>query len=170
MIKAFKFFVLSGIIILSLLVPATAYAAPVDNGQTPLEQRLIGTWRWDTGRSWIMVFREDGTMLDGFPGLRTTYNWQVVNNRLFVNGVDWNIRITDNTITLDRYGRSTYTYVWYSSSTDGDTSLWLLAIIGIMILTAFAAIVAVVTWLIIRRRGRQRDQQYQQYQQYYHTP
>jgi len=157
--KTLKAITLSSIIALIMLanfaIIASA-AVPIDNSQIPLEQRLIGTWRWTNQHSWIIVFREDGTMLDGGPGLRTIYNWMVVNDRLFVNGVDWNIRITDSTITVERYGRSTNTntYVWYSDSTDGETSMWFMAIILIVILAAIAGIVVGIVLLCTRKSRR----------------
>ena len=159
--KILQTIMLSGLIVFILLgSPALAAStAQADtNSQMPLEWRLIGTWRWEGQHSWIMVFREDGTMLDGPPGLRSTYNWEVVGNSLIVDGADWNIQITGNTITVDRYGRSRsrYTYVWYSDSTEGATSSWFLVIIGILILSIAGAVV-----LSVVRRDQRRKRQEQ---------
>ena len=136
-------------------VSTTSVAA---DSQPPLEQRLIGTWRWENQHSWIVVFREDGTLLDGPPGFRTVYNWQVVDERLFVNGVDWNIRLTDSTITVTRYGRSTYTYIWYSDSTEGETSLWLPILVVMFIIIVIGVIVLII--VLSRRKKRQKTSPY----------
>jgi len=132
----------------------------IGNSQIPLEQRLIGTWRSELQRSWIVIFREDGTVLDDPPGLCTIYNWQVVNDRLIINGVDWNIHISDNAITVDRYGNRTFTYIWYSYSTEGETSLMFFGIIGIIIIAWIVIIVVIVTIVLICvRRNRRKEQQ-----------
>ena len=154
--KTMKTILLSSLIVLLLLtsVPAVATAAETA-GQTeqPLEERLIGTWRWEGQHSWIMVFREDGTLLDGPPGMRTTYNWQVRGDRLFVNGEDWNIRINRDRITVDRLG-STYSYVWYSDSTEGETSWWCFIVGGLIFLAVIALIIILIVRSVSRRRKR----------------
>lgn len=154
--KTLKIIIISGLIALMLLTnwALATNTTDVTDDAYSLEQRLIGTWRWENPlSSWIIIFREDGTMLDGPSFLRTSYNWQVVNGRLLVNGVDWNIRITDNTITVDRYGRNTHTYVWYSDSTEGETSLLLLGLIGIVMMIVIGTIVTIV---LIRRNRRKK--------------
>jgi len=159
-LKTIMFFKLIVLILLANFAIVASATETVDNSQIPLEQRLIGTWRSELQHSWIVVFREDGTVLDGPPGFRTIYNWQVINDRLIIDGVDWNIRITDNTITVDRYGSRTFTYIWYSGSTEGETSLMLFGVIGIIII-AWIVIVAVIVIivLIIAHKNRRKQQQ-----------
>jgi len=152
---------LSGVIILLLFANLSVVAGadqPIDNSQILLEQRLIGTWRWESQHSWIVVFREDGTMLDGPPGLRLIYDWRIVDGRLFIDGEDRNLRITDNAITFDR-SHGTYTYVWYSDSIEGATSFWLPVIIGIAILAVITIVI-----VLLARRSRRKNQQMQSWQ------
>jgi hypothetical protein len=140
------------------LVNAASTTNVINDSEIPLEEFLIGTWRWTTMDSWVVIFREDNTMLDGPPGLRTVYSWQIINDRLFVDGDDWNLRITNNTITVDRLS-STYTYVWYSDSTEGETSLWLLGIVTIFIIVIIGIIVLIIV-LISRRKKRRTENVY----------
>ena len=145
-------------------------ANAVDNetdSQIPLEQQLIGTWRWEVMDSWILVFREDGTMIDGVPGFRTEYSWEVVDDRLMVDGIDWNLRWDVRTewpplaIVVDRYGRDTYTYVWHSSSTEAETSMWLFW----LFISFVVGLIVLVVWLIKRRKKRKESQQIEQIEQ-----
>jgi len=160
--KTLKTIILFSLIALMLLanlaIVASATAAANDS-QIPLEQRLVGTWRWESQHSWIVVFRADGTMLDGPRGLRANYNWMVVNDRLFVDGEDWNVRFIDDNMILDRLGR-TYIYFWYSDSTEGETSFMLIWIIAIVILAVIGLIVFLIVFLIVRK-NRRKDQQMQ---------
>ena len=161
--KTLKTIILFSLIALMLLanlaIVASATAAANDS-QIPLEQRLVGTWRWESQHSWIVVFRADGTMLDGPPGMRINYNWMVVNDRLFVDGEDWNVRFIDNNMILDRWGTDTYIYFWYSDSTEGETSFMLIWIIAIVILAVIGLIVFLIVFLIVRK-NRRKDQQMQ---------
>lgn len=127
-------------------------------GEVSLEEHLIGTWRWETSSSWLVIFREDGTMLDGPPGLRTIYQWQIVNGRLMVDGVDWNLRIGEDSITLDRYGRNIYRYVWYSDATEGDTSFWLIWVILAVIVLIIVVPTVLITRIIVRRKNRKKQE------------
>ena len=86
--KALKTILFISVITFILSAYLTVAASEDDPFDIPLEQRLIGTWRWEDQYSYIVVFREEGTMLDGPPGLRTLHNWQIVNGRLFVDGAD----------------------------------------------------------------------------------
>ena len=162
--KTFKPALLFNLIVLILLSNLVISASAADtayNVQIPLEQRLIGTWRWESpNSSWIIVFREDGTMLDGPSFHRTIYNWQVIDDRLIVNGIDWNIRVTDNTITLDRRGRShrTYTYVRYSDSTEGETSARIFYIIAAVIVFVIVTVSLIAIRVSRRRRQRMQSQ------------
>ncbi|MCL2201390.1 MAG: hypothetical protein FWB75_05435 [Oscillospiraceae bacterium] len=154
--KTLKTILITGLVALVLIanVAIVADTASADT-DVSLEERLIGTWRWVDQHSWIVVFREDGTMLDGPPGLRTFYNWMIVNDRLFVNGVDWNLQLTDDTMSLTRSG-VTYLYVWYSDSTEGEANLLWLIIIPIVIVLI---IVLVIVLLVRRSRKRRREMQ-----------
>ena len=149
-----KLLTLTAIIVLTNLIPIASATNVAAESQISLKQHLIGTWRWEHQHSWILIFREDSTMLDGPPGFRTVYSWQIVDDRLIVDGVDWNIRLADNTITIDRYGRSTHTYVWYSDSTEGETTLWLIAFIGIII----AVGIGIFVFIFVRRSRRKKRQ------------
>ena len=143
-------------ILIAVLLSTSFALGASDNAQAPLDQRLLGTWRWEYQHSWIVVFREDGTLLDGPPILRTTYSWQVVNDRLIVDGVDWNIRFTGDTFTVDRYGRNSYTYVWYSASTEGETSyLFFFILLGVLGVIVFVVVLIIV--LSARKRRRKRE-------------
>ncbi|MCL2427420.1 MAG: zinc ribbon domain-containing protein [Oscillospiraceae bacterium] len=147
-------------LLISLLLLTTSAIAintiETDDMDISLEEHLIGTWRWGTQHSWIVIFREDGTMLDGPPGIRTIYSWQIIDGRLYVDNVDWNLNIVnENTITMFRSG-STHTYIWYSDSTDGETSLWIIwVIIGVVLLVIAGIIVTIV--LIAVRAGRRKQ-------------
>ena len=153
--KILKTIIISNIIAIILLANLAIVSnatSTIDCTQSSLEQHLIGTWRWEYQHSWIIVFREDGTMLDGTPLLRTNHNWEIVNDRLFVDGDDWNIRTTANTITVDRLG-STYTYIWYSDSTEGGTShLIVFIIIGTI------AVIGIIVFTFVRRSRRKRQE------------
>ena len=163
--KILKTIVISSLVIL-ILLGNLALAAGASNAAAnptlPLEERLIGTWRWEGQHSWLFIFREDGTILDGPPGLRTIYNWQVVGDRLIVDGVDWNLSIEpmlvlntgDNiSFSVDRFGER-YTYIWYSDSTEGETSSWLLAVFAAVFLVVIGLMVLIVV-RIVRRRKRE---------------
>ena len=117
-----------------------------DTEPISLEELLIGTWRWTDTNSYIIVFRPDGTGISGFPGLRFELVWHVDNGRLFIDGLDQNIRIDDDTITIDRFfSGTTYTYFRYSYETDASTSGWLLAVIGFVLLGFLAGVVVLIT-------------------------
>ncbi|MCL2379719.1 MAG: hypothetical protein FWC81_02890 [Coriobacteriia bacterium] len=158
--KVFRLITLS-ILITFILSASVAIAAntaiAVSNSQESIEQQLIGTWQWDYGDYWLLIFREDGTLLDGPPGLRTTYNWQVADGRLFVDGDDWNMRIDGNTLTLDRFG-SDHTYFWYSDSTEGEESLWALGVIALGCIFTIAVIAVVIILFFVLRNRRQKQE------------
>jgi len=158
--KLFKILIISKLITLVLfsnLVIALNATDITEDTENSLEQRLIGTWRWEMQHSWIVIFREDGTMLDGSPGMRTPHNWMIFNGRLLIDGEDWNLRIQEDTITVDRSG-ATYTYIWYSDSTEGETSHWgFLIILGIVIIIICSVTITIV--LIFTRRRRRKTQQ-----------
>ncbi|MCL2842964.1 MAG: hypothetical protein FWE28_05780 [Oscillospiraceae bacterium] len=146
---------LVGIMLLANLAIVASATDSIDPSPVSLEKHLIGTWRWEaTSSSWRIIFREDGTMLDGPSSFRTIYNWQAVNDRLIVNGIDWNIRLTDNAITVDRYGQgnNTHTYIWYSDSTEGETSFTFIWLILIVLLIPVGVIVLIV--VLVRKRKR----------------
>ena len=166
--KTIKIIVLSGLMAIILLAnfttvaTALAVASPstIGRANAPLEQQLIGTWRWNDSPSWIVVFREDGTMLDGTSIWRTTFNWRVVNDRLLIDGVDWNVRIVGDTMTLDRHGfNTTYTYTWYSHSTEGETSglIWLILLIFFLVLIAVITIVVIIVVRTSIKNNKQRQ-------------
>lgn len=150
---------LSLITLISIVGFALAAGATTDNSQAPLEERLIGTWRWEDQHSWTLIFREDGTVLDGPPGMRTPYNWSVVNDRLIVDGEDWNVRITDNTLTADRYFGISYTYNWYSDSTEGEASIWGIVLACGAVFVVIAAVIGAVVFVLVRRSRRKAQQQ-----------
>jgi len=157
----FKASLLFGLVILISLM-SFALVAAADNSQAPLEERLIGTWRWEDQYSWTLIFREDGTVLDGPPGMRTPLNWQVVNDRLIVDGEDWNVRFVGDTFTADRYFGISYTYIWDSDSTEGEASVWgIVAIIlacGAVFVVIAVAIGAVVIVLVRRNKRKAQEQ------------
>ena len=173
--KSFKIIMFAKLIVIMVLMNlAVAAGEPyytdynyTADSEISLEQQLIGTWRWEADNSFIIVFREDGTMLDGWPWLRTIYNWRAVDGRLIVNGADWNIRFYgDAMFTVARYGQSwnTHTYAWYSDSTEGEPSLMILAIFGIIILIAvgvlvLAGVIVLVVLLLVRRNKRRKQQE-----------
>ena len=158
--RIFKILIISKLIALVLfsnLAIALSATDTTEDTENSLEQRLLGTWRWETQHSWVIIFREDGTMLDGTPGMRTTHSWRIVNGRLHVDSEDWNLRINEDTITVDRLG-DTFTYIWYSDSTEGETSYWgILIILGIVIIIISGVIITIV--LVIKRRSRRKTQQ-----------
>jgi len=122
----------------------------------PLEEMLIGTWRWDTNSSWIVVFRPDGTGVDGLPGFRTEFTWHVTNDRLFMDGEDTNIRISGDRMTLGRLG-STYTYIWDSDATEAETSIWLIVTILILLFVVLPVGLIILIIVLVRRRRRRRN-------------
>ena len=134
---------------------------PQEREPLSLEERLIGTWRWTDQHNWILVFREDGTMIDGSPGLRSTHNWMVLNGRLLVDGADWNVRFTGNMITLDR-PIGTFSYVWYSSSTDAESGFWILAVIGGIILLVIAGVIVLIV-VLVKKSGNKQNLNYGNY-------
>jgi len=151
------------VLLTSLVFVAGATEAEfVDESRISLEQRIIGTWRWENQHSWIVVFREDGTMLDGAPLWRSFYNWSVIDDRLIVDGVDWNIRIDGDAITVDRYGSSffTYTYVWYGDSTEGEASFLIFYIIAAIIIFIIAAsiVVGIILLVYFGRKNRNKNE------------
>ena len=58
---------------------------------------------------------EDGIVLDGMPGFRTEYRWEVVDDRLIVDGEGWNIRFRGGSFTAYRFG-DIYRYICYNDS------------------------------------------------------
>ena len=135
--------------------PAPVGAPAPAPAPQPLEQMLVGTWRWTGGESYILVFRPDGTGLSGIPGLRTGFAWSVRDGRLFVDGVDQNIRVEGNNITLDRIV-GTHTYFFYSSDTDAATSWTVFIVIGVLILLFVVGMIVLVVVLIIKLSRRNR--------------
>ncbi|MCL2372712.1 MAG: lipocalin family protein [Defluviitaleaceae bacterium] len=147
------------IILLASLTPAANATEWRNDPQFSLEQHLIGTWRWVSPGNYTIVFREDGVMISGMPGLRIPGNWMVVDNRLIVDGEDLNIRIVDDSIILDRLG-STFIYEWYSDSTEGEASLRTFMIIGIVAIVfvlAFVVGIIVLIVVLVIRRGKKRE-------------
>jgi len=120
--KTFKtiiLFKLIALILLANLVVIASAVEAIDDSQISLEERLIGTWRWERDGNWRIIFREDGTLLYGLYGLRSLYDWEIVDGRLFIGGIDWNLRMGDSTITVDQHGGRTYIFIWVSDSTEG---------------------------------------------------
>ena len=158
--KAILFFGLIVLLLLLNLAVAASATDAADRAELPLEERLIGTWRWDSeGSSWLIIFRADGTMLDGPAIFRTSYNWQIVGGRLIVDGIDWNIHMSDNAFTVARYGQriNTHTYVWYSDSTEGETtSLPIGRIISTALIAGAVILVVAAIILIVALRMNQR--------------
>ena len=162
--KLFKLIILSTFTI-SLLSANVAFASNAvtiaNDSQSSIEEQLIGTWRWEDQHSWLLVFSEDGTVLDGPPGMRVNYNWQIVDGRLLIDGADQNMRIDGNTLTLDRLG-STYTYNWYSASTEAEESFWALGIIALGCIAAIVVIViAIIVFFVLRSRKQKEEMQAQ---------
>jgi len=162
--KLFKLIILSTFAI-SLLSANVAFASNAvtiaNDSQSSIEEQLIGTWRWEDQHSWLLVFSEDGTVLDGPPGMRVNYNWQIVDGRLLIDGADQNMRIDGNTLTLDRLG-STYTYNWYSASTEAEESFWALGIIALGCIAAIVVIViAIIVFFVLRSRKQKEEMQAQ---------
>ncbi|MCL2562481.1 MAG: hypothetical protein FWE08_00370 [Oscillospiraceae bacterium] len=131
---------------------------PQENAEpSALEELLVGTWRWETSDSWLIMFRPDGTGVDGPPGLRTRFVWHVENDRLFIDGTDYNIRIHGDTITLDRFfSRTSYTYIRHSDETDLATSFWLFIVLG-PVFIGLPALIIVLVVRAVRRRKRRRE-------------
>jgi len=140
-------------LMVAALSMAFATTASANRANMPLEQMLVGTWRWDETSAWIVVFRPDGTGVDGMPGLRTEFNWHVRDGRLFWDGVDTNFRGNHNAITLDRLG-STYTYLRYSDSYDATTSLWLIITILVIVFLVLPIGVIILIVVLIKRKKR----------------
>jgi len=162
--KIFKVIILSFLAI-SILAPSVAMATntvvAVSNSQESIEQQLIGTWRWHDGDYWILIFRADGTVLDGPPGMRTTYSWHIAGDRLIVDGEDWNMRLDGDMLTVNRFG-STHTYFWYSDSTEGEESLWGIGIIlGGCFFTLVVIAIAIILFFVLRNRKQKKDMQAQ---------
>jgi len=82
---------------------------------SPEQEALVGTWRWEYSSVWTLVFRPDGTGTDGPPEVITEFEWIIEDSRLFIDGIDQNLRFEENTITLHRFADATpYTYFRYS--------------------------------------------------------
>jgi len=145
--------------IITSTFPATFFAASTSSTPIPLNQRLIGTWMWDDGL-WTIVFRDDGVMFDGVPGMQTTRAWRADGDRLFVDGIDWNIRLSGETMTVDRDGISwiSYTYTRHSDATDGGFAIagWLFAFVaGFAALVVIGGTIAII--LIVRNHRRKME-------------
>jgi len=149
--------ILKNVILLSLIavVLFTGFGISASASE-PLEEMLIGTWRWDTGDSYILVFRPNGTGVSGVPGIRVSFDWHVINDRLLMDGEDTNIRISGNRITLDRIG-STYTYIRYSDATEVETGIWLLVTILIILFIVLPIGIIVLIIVLVRRSRRRRN-------------
>jgi len=163
--KIFKTAVLIMLITLTLLVNLTIIASAtetIDDSQMSIEERLIGTWIWERGNSWLIIFREDGTLLDGPYGMRRLHDWEIVNDRLLIDGIDWNLRINDGSITVDRLGRRTYTYSWYSDSTEGEAR----QPIPRPVVIGFLVVVGAIVLLVVRSKQRKQRLTYVPYNGY----
>jgi len=168
-IRLITLFVLISVLLLTTSAIAADATEINDSANMSPEERLIGTWRWESQHSWIVVFREDGTMLDGPPGIRTTYNWRIIGGRLYVDGVDWDLNFIDeNSITMRRDG-VTYLYFWYSDSTEGETSVWIIWVILGVILLVIAGIVVIIV-LVATRASRRKQQRMMQQSANYYNP
>jgi len=148
------------IIIVLILAGSFTIIASTDDGDLQtillgesLEEFLIGTWHF-TDTDWILVFREDGTLIDGLPGMRRTSTWQVIYGRLLVDNRDWNLRVSGDKITVDRLS-GTYSYIWYSDSTEAVTEMWFFGVLIIAVLAIIACIVVLMVTLVsLRNRMR----------------
>jgi len=162
--KTLKIGMLASLLAVMLFAGLASSVSATSNGtarqgstaQQPLEEMLVGTWRWVNINSYILVFRPDGTGASGFPGLRIGFVWSVVDGRLFVDGVDQNIRVDGNMITLDRLN-DVYTYRRYSDATDISTDFTALIVIGVIVLVLIVGTIVLVVVLVSRsaRRSRQ---------------
>jgi hypothetical protein len=142
-----------------LLIGAVSVSATESNSQLPLEQRLIGTWQWDGPSDWVIIFREDGTLLDGTALFRNQHSWRVADERLIIDGIDWNIRFNGDTFTVNRHGFSgEYTYFWYSDSVEGETSFLFVGVLAIIFLVIVAfAVIIIVSAIVLSKRSEQRS-------------
>jgi len=147
------------VLALSMLLGISSIAQTNDEQQPSLENMLIGTWRWESTRSWIFVFRPDGTGVCGMPGMRTSFTWHVIGNDLFIDNANTNISISGNSITVNRFGRTTrYTYIRYSDSYNVSASLWL----PIVLIVGIGAIITTVV-VLSRKRKRRRNEEMAKY-------
>lgn len=160
--KISKFFVLLIVlpILLSSIVAFAIELPQEDDVSQSLEDILIGTWRWETSHSWTVVFRADGTGVDGSPGLRSEFVWHVDNDRLFFNGTDVNLRVHNDIIIFERFSGTSYTYFRYSDNTDATASpVWPFLLLGLFILL-LPIVVIIFIVSRVRRKRRQNDPAY----------
>jgi len=73
-------------------------AGEVESDQ--LDDNLVGTWEWDSMRSWQYTFNADGT---GSRGVGTSqhFYWAVDSNMLHINGERWVYTITGDSLNLN---------------------------------------------------------------------
>ncbi|MCL2368507.1 MAG: TMEM199/VMA12 family vacuolar ATPase assembly factor [Oscillospiraceae bacterium] len=154
------------ICILTLLASMllSGFGAMTAQANTPREA-FIGTWRWDSpGSNYVYVFREDGTGLRGFAGMRTEINWSVQGDELRINQERWRFTIRDDVLAIEslQVANMRYRYIFYSASTDLYTADNLLRnmvrtglyVIGGMVALGVTALVIVLSIRSKRKRER----------------
>jgi len=129
-----------------------------NNTEQTLEDRLIGTWDWND--SYRIIFRADGTMQTGIWPFRVNRNWTVTNNRLIVDGVDWQIQMSNDGRSFSVFRpdlNMRYTYVRYSDDYVGTSAAWVVILGGFCCLIFVGAIILIIV-LVVRKKKKPNPQ------------
>ena len=116
---------------------------------------LIGTWK---GESWmgttIYVFREDGTVLSGSPGMRSESTWWIEDGSIHRSSGSFRYTLRNDVLTVRHPVRTRISseYTFYSEATDlYEAEDWVF-MIATLLVVGVAAIVIIVRKPWKRRR------------------
>jgi len=116
-INTWRFYIQDGM--LHLTCPdGEAFSYYMDYRNWEVDQVLVDIWAWDDYSSWVYVFNEDGTAVQGPYYNYFEFNWGTSGNelRFFHNGTlfdSWFFSVTDSHLRLEsRY--DTYTVFYYT--------------------------------------------------------
>lgn len=125
-----------------------------------LEERLIGTWAWADSDTYRIIFRADGTMTTGMWPLRVNRTWTVTNNRLIVDGTDWQLQLSNDgrSFSVLRPDLGTrYTYTRFSDDYASSSAAWVFIVGGFCCLIFVGAIILIIV-LVMRKKKKPNPQ------------